>query len=221
MNTERGEKNEPPPARGRWQFSLRRMFVATTAVAILFSLASWGGWVKSDVVVYLSAAVLAGVFSRNARRCLLRACVLLGIIYLTALLEHLMRPPRFGLSVGDVDRLEPCSTVSLVFCLAVFLRAYSRAKIWSLAGALVVAELLIMAAIFGMLRRNYGCSTLCDLCFGSAVPSKGPEEFTRSLFWAQFADQRWYIVAPWVFGVAVGETLTRVRHIGRSRPRGL
>jgi hypothetical protein len=213
------DSSASPPDRSRWQFSLRRMFVATTAIAVLFSVASSGGWVKSDVVLYLSAAVLAGVFSRNARRCLLRACVLFGIIYLTAHLEHLMRPPRFGFFLEDVDfgRLEPCSTVSLVFCLAVFLRAYSRAKIWSLAGALVVAELLIMAAIFGMLRREYGCSTLCDLCFGSAVPSEGPEAFTRLHFWAQFAGQRWYIAAPWLLGIVMGEILVRLRKSGHGK----
>ena len=64
MNTDAAFPENPKPAREltRCQFSLRRMFIATTAVAILFAFAAWGGWVKSDAVVYLAIAVLTGVF---------------------------------------------------------------------------------------------------------------------------------------------------------------
>ena len=62
MSVDPIEENAATPERSRWQFSLRRMFVATTAVAVVFSVAAWGGWAKRDAAVYLAIAVLAGIF---------------------------------------------------------------------------------------------------------------------------------------------------------------
>ena len=79
MNAAVLKSPKPMQELGRYQFSLRRMFIATTAVAAVFGLAVWGGWVHSDAVVYLSIAVVAAVFSSIARRTLLGGCVILAL----------------------------------------------------------------------------------------------------------------------------------------------
>ncbi len=142
MSTDLGEKNEPPPARRRWQFSLRRMFVATTAVAILFSLASWGGWVKSDAVVYLSVALLAAVFSAAARRVILGACVIVGAFLIALIL---------GGTVFDFGR-DSWNPV-VVWILATFLatsaaftRMYEGVNTWSLIAAMMLTEVNVTIA---------------------------------------------------------------------------
>ncbi len=219
MSTDLGEKNEPPPARGRWQFSLRRMFVATTAIAVLFSRASLDGWVKTDIVIYLSIVVLAGVFSDAAQQCLLRACIVFGVIYMTGVLAYLTRPPVGGVIGGyqGISQRALWLCVLIVFCFAVFLRAKSHVTLWSLAGSLALTELFIATAIFLTLRDCYGCSTLYEtLGFRSidALYQRQADWILRSVFIGRFADQRWYIAAPWLLGIGFGEILARRRESG-------
>jgi hypothetical protein len=187
------------PERSRRQFSLGRIFVATTAVAILISLASWGGWVKSDAVVYLSIAAVAGVFWSAARRALLGACAILGAIWLAGFFSDFVfgQPPgRFIAPPGAIWIFE-----ALMAALAASLRLYTRANALSLVASLMLIELLIVAIIV----YTYGCSTL----FQALESEHRPWVFRHFLTW--FPEQRWYIVAPWLLGIVAGEILARTR----------
>jgi hypothetical protein len=191
--------NRESPKGHRWQFSLRQMFVAITGVAILLGWASWGGWVKSDAVVYLAIAVLAGVLSRAARRCLLGACTILGTCVLVGFMSEYVFGPT-GDRVGvDLRAVWIFALVSLYF--AALLRVFTRATAWSLMGSLLLIELFIVAIII----YTYGCPTLhCAL-----VAKYREGVFDHFLTW--FPEQRWYIAAPWLLGIVVGEIIVRRR----------
>ena len=122
--------NTGSPNDHRWQFSLRQLFAAITGIAILLGWALWGGWVRSDAVVYLSIAVLAGVFSCAARQGLIGAGAILAALWLTGVMTGVASGPSYlnpSMEIR-VDSLKPASlwlTVPLVFYLAAFLRANS------------------------------------------------------------------------------------------------
>ena len=104
MNAAVLKSPKPMQELGRYQFSLRRMFIATTAVAAVFGLAVWGGWVHSDAVVYLSIAVVAAVFSSIARRTLLGGCVILGALAVIRTGRNVVwRPQSRGRSTIALD----------------------------------------------------------------------------------------------------------------------
>ena len=203
MNTDAAFPENPKPAREltRCQFSLRRMFIATTAVAILFAFAAWGGWVKSDAVVYLAIAVLTGVFWRAARHALIGAGMILGACWLAAFLaESISHYPGRTFDPRAVWIFAP-----LVFSSAALLRACARANVWSLLGSLLLIELFIVAIII----YTYGCPMLhCALA----------AEYREGVFHhflECFPEQRWYIAAPWLLGIVVGEIILR-----RRKPSG-
>jgi hypothetical protein len=190
-----------------WQFSLRRMFVATTALAMLFGLAKWGGWIESDAVVYLAIAVLAAVFWRAARQALLGACTILGAAWLVLVLSEV----SFGSSSGRGCYKQGVWIFSplLLFSSAVFLRVVVRVPVWRLVGSLVLIELFITAIIV----YTYGCSTLLQ-----ALATEYREGVVdHFLMW--FPEQRWYIAAPWLLGIVVGEAVVRRRKSGGAPPQ--
>ena len=82
-----------------------------------------------------------------------------------------------------------------------FLRLCARATAWSLVASLVMIELFITAVII----YTYGCPTL----FQALTPEYREGVFHHFLTW--FPEQRWYIAAPWLLGIVVGETVTRLR----------
>jgi hypothetical protein len=216
------ETNERGPLSvrsGRWQFSLRQMFVATTGVAILLGWAAWNGWGKTDAVVYLSIAILAGAFSRAARQCLLLAVIVFVELWLTGVWGHLTRGPEMGLILDYKGIWQPALWWSalILFCLATCLRAQSRIAFWHLAASLVLVELFITAELLCAAGRSCGCSDLHEaLGFRNVDPSyQARTDFIWSYFSGTFYEQLMYIVAPWLFGIAVGEIIAR-----RRKPSG-
>jgi len=204
MSVEPSETNATTPDRNRWQFSLRRMFVATTAVAIVFGLAAWGGWVKSDAVVYLAIAVLAGVFWSAARRALLGACAILGAFSLGWILgAAIFGPPGHGVPPG----LLWTPAVPLA-ASAALMRVFTRANALSLVVSLVLIEVSFVAFI---IYHDFGFSTLFQ--------ALEPEHRTVVLrvIVGFFPEQRWYIAVPWLLGIVLGEVLARHRKSGERR----
>ena len=184
-------KNDPRTANKRGQFTLCRMFVAMIAVAILFGVAAAGGWVKSDTVVYLTIAIIAGVFSRAARRALLGACTILAAFWLALFLGDM----AFGLHGRSVDPRAAWIFAGLLVAAAVFLRLCTRASALSLVASLILVELFVIAVLIYL----YGCPTLFSVLT--------VEDRTAFFVWLRmhFVEQRWYIAAPWLIGVVLGE----------------
>ncbi len=185
------------------------MFVAITAVAILFGLAAWGGWVKSDAVVYLAIAVLAGVFWRAARHALIGTVMILGALWLTAFLAELIFSP----SRGGSDNLRFIWIFTpLVLSSAVILRTWLRATAWSLIGSLVLVELFIAAVIIYL----WGGSILLQ-----TIATEYRDSTFRSFLSMHFSEQRWYIATPWLLGIAVGEIIVRRRKPSGGEPQAV
>jgi hypothetical protein len=205
------ENTPSPPERSRWQFSLRQMFAAVTGVAIVFALAAWGGWIKSDAVIYLSLAVLIGVFLPITRWALSGACATISAFWLALLLGHIF----FGLGLGPL-RATP-ESIWIFFLLIVTssgaLRVYTRVSVWSLLVSLVLIEVLIGAVVI----YTYGCPTLFqafaaehragvfqDLC--GNFPPLGVHLL---------------IAGPWLSGIVLGTIFLRWRKSGKDRDQPL
>ena len=182
---------------GRWQFSLRRMFAATTAVATVLGLATWGGWVQSDAVVYLSMAVVAAVFSSTARRVLLGSCVILGASWLAMILGEMLfgNYGRFGVHPRSFWIIAGFLTAS-----AVILRRFTKAGPFSLVASLVLAEVFVAIVIV----YTCGYPTLFE-----AFDSEHREFVLLHLRGWFPTVQQWLIVVPWLTGIVLGEVLTR------------
>jgi hypothetical protein len=188
---------KPTQELGRYQFSLRRMFVATTAVAAVFGLAAWGGWVHSDAVVYLSIAVLASVFSSTARRTLLGSCVILGAFWISLLLGGLV----FGYHGRGVGQGAFWIFAGLLTVFAMILRLYTKAGAFSLVTSLLLTEIF----------------TAMMIVYISAYPTLF-EAFANNEHRAVVLvrlrgnfpiDEQWLIVVPWLAGIVFGEILAR------------
>jgi hypothetical protein len=213
MTVNASEPKRPPPDRelGRWQFTLGRMFVATTAVAVVFSLAAWGGWVKSDAVAYVAFAVLAGVFSRAARQALVGACAILAALWLTGFLADITHGLYWRASpIADINPWPLWLAVPIIFYCAVFIRANAYATSWALIGSLVLVELFIAALIV----HTCGYSTLLE-----ALRSENREHVFREwvlqhYFPSRFYPQVCYIAIPWLLGIGLGEIVARRRKSG-------
>jgi hypothetical protein len=220
------ETNEPgllSPQHGRWQFSLRQMFAATIGIAIVFGCASWGGWVKSDAVAYLSMAVLAGVFLRGTRPCLLGACAILGIFWLTGALAGLWAgtvtvsvvssssSPSWQVSVSNLNLRTMWLTAPLTLYLAAYLRANSRCSFRSLVLSLALMELFIAAIIV----YTCGYSTLFELLWFQNRTLFFQKGLLQQCFAERFSAQFWYFVMPWLLGIVFGEIIAR-----RRKPSG-
>jgi hypothetical protein len=204
---------EPPiesttsmPERSRWQFSLRRMFVATTAIAILLSLASWGGWVRSDAVVYLSILVLGGVFSAATRRAILGACSIVAALWLAVVFGQIAFGPASGRLGVNPESLWIFAL--LLVAAATLLRLYTRTSAWPLMASLILIEMLIAAVVI----YTYGCPTL----FQAFSPDN--RRYVLIHFRGNFPIvQQLFIVMPWLFGIVLGEVLTRRRKSGHDQ----
>jgi Na+/citrate or Na+/malate symporter len=208
--SEVNERGQPSPTHGRWQFSLRRMFVATTAVAVIFGLAAWKRLAQTDLPVYVSLVVVLAVFWRPARQALTGACVLLIPLGITGLLGEitdsgptmivlLFQPPALWISI------------LLVFYGAAYLRANLYATAWSLIGSVVLIELFIAMAI-ACSCHYYRVYQLVGFQNRDGVYR---EWLLRQFFLNRFPGQLWYIVTPWLLGIVVGEIVAR-----RRKPSG-
>lgn len=186
---------------GRWQFSLRRMLAATTAVATVLGLATWGGWIRTDAVVYLSIAVMAATFSSPARRALLGGCVILGAFWLACVLGQIV----FGAHGRMVDPRSMRVFAGLLTLSAMFLRLYTKAGACSLTASLVLAQLFTAIVIV----YTYGCPTLFE-----AFASENREYVLLHLRGNFPTDQQLLIVPPWLTGIVLGEILTRYKKAG-------
>jgi len=197
--------NKGLPNPHRWQFSLRQMFAAITGIAIVFGLAAWGGWVKSDAVVYLSIAVLIDVLLRATRSALLGACVILGAFWIAIILPQLVFGPGNPESVWIFFVLTMASSG--------LLRMYTRASVWSLLTSLVLIEILIGAVVV----YEYGCPTL----FQSFAAEK------RAYVFQHFRDsfpsvaEHLLIAGPWLAGIVLGTIFARWRKSGNDREQPL
>ena len=207
MSVEPIETNAATPERNRWQFSLRQMFAATTGVAVVFALAAWGGWVKSDAVVYLSIVVLAGVFSSFARRAIFGACVILGAFWLTLILVSSVLDVLPGRSLPH--SLLPWMIFACLLAIsATILRLYMRATAISLAASLLLAEMFTAAVVIYF----YGLPTL----FQALAAENRQYVFVH--FRGNFpVVEQWFIVVPWLLGIVLGELAARRRKSGSGR----
>ena len=186
---------------GRWQFSLRRMLAATTAVAAVLGLAAWGQWVHSDAVVYLSIAGVAAVFSSTARRTLLGGCVILLAFWLAMVLGEI----AFGMHGRSGDPRSFWIFAGLLMLSAMILRLYTKAGALSLAGSLVLSELFTAIVIV----YTYGCPTLFE-----AFDSENRQFALQHLRGNFPTVQQWLIVVPWLTGIVLGELLVRFKKAG-------
>jgi hypothetical protein len=212
----------PTPVPPRWQFSLRQMFVATTGVAIVFGIAAWGGWVKSDAVVCLSIAVLVGVSWRPARQALVGACAIFAAIWITGFWGSMVDaldfvPSCFWFAVAVGQRTLWLSAL-LVFCIAVFLRGKLHTPVLTLVASLVLIELSIAAKLVCVHASCLGCFTLYQAL--GFVDTYGDD---RALYWwsswsvlaGYFPVAGLHIATPWLLGIGVGEVIAR-----RRKPSG-
>jgi hypothetical protein len=210
-----------PPKSHYWQFNLRQMFAAITGIAILFGWAAWGGWAHGHVVVYLSVVLVAGILSRAVRRLLMGACLVVLVIWVTGVLRHLTEM-HLGLYFGGgIDPIALCLSILLVLFSAVFLRAKSHITIWALAGSLIFVELFVAAAILDEGRLCFGGSRLFDVLGfnGTDQIAQIRAEWIRQLLVHHLLNQRWYIVAPWLVGIVVGEIIVRRRKPSGDEPQ--
>jgi hypothetical protein len=189
---------------GHSQFSLRQMFIATTGIATVCGLATWGGWICSDAVVYLSIAVVAAAFSSTARRALRGGCVILGAFWLAMVLGEGV----FGSTGGSSKWPGPLSSwifAGFLMLSAMVLRRFTKAGAFSLAASLVLAE------VFTAIMIVYICvsSTLFE-----AFDSENRRRVLIELrAWFPTVEQ-WLIVVPWLTGIVLGELLTRHKKAG-------
>ncbi len=203
MNAAVLKSPKPMQELGRYQFSLRRMFIATTAVAAVFGLAVWGGWVHSDAVVYLSIAVVAAVFSSIARRTLLGGCVILRALWLSFVLGGML----FGDHSLEGDRRSLWIFAAFLPVSAMMLRLYTKAGAFSLLVSLLLAEIFAAMAIV----YTYGLPTL----FQAFASEDRPYAIQHLRSYFPIIEQ-WLIVTPWLAGIVLGEVLARRRKAKRS-----
>lgn len=200
----------PAPKAARWQFGLRQMIAATTAVAAVLSLSAWGGWIHSDAVAYLSIALVAAVFSSTARRALLGGCVIVGAFWLAMVLGH----AAFGARGRGLDPRFLWIFAVLLTPSATILRLCTKAGAVSLATSLLLSE--IFAAI--VIVYTYGCPTLLE-AFARENRHYVLQHLRGNFF---TTDQQWLIVAPWLAGIVLGEvviaTQTGRRLLRREAP---
>ena len=223
MNVDAVSPDSPNPSRkpNCWQFSLRQMFAAITGVAILLGWAAWNGWGKSDAVVYLSIAVLAGVFSRVARQCLIGAGAILAALWVTgfgsAVIDALDYTTDYLAIIAGWRTLWSC--ILLVFCIALFLRANFRIGAWVLAASLVLIELSIAADMVYLDASYVGCYTLHGALGLTDTYDPGDRTQYAGLSWSvlvkHFPSQCAYIAIPWLLGIGIGEISVR-----RRKPSG-
>lgn len=189
----------------RYQFGLRRMLAATMALAAVFGLAAWGGWVRSDAAVYLSIAAVAAVFSSGARRALLGACVIIGALWLAMFLGGMV----FGMHGRGCDPRSFWIFAGFLTASAVILRLYTKACVFSLVASLVLAE--TFAAI--VIVYTYGRPTLFQ-----AFANEDRAYVLQHLRNNFVLIQQWLIVVPWLAGIVLGWFFARNRK-GRQRPQ--
>ncbi len=213
----------PTPARSRWQFSLRQMFAAVTGIAILLGWAAWGGWLAGDAVVYLSIALLAAVFSRMARCCLVGACAIFIVIWTTGVwhsmedvLDYVPSHYWFMFAVGQRTLWV---SAFLLLCVAAFLRVRIRATACELIASLALAELLIAAKLVCVEASYLGCWTLPQ-ALGFADTCGGDNELYRQASWSVLRDYfprpGLFIAGPWLLGIVVGEIVASYREPSNS-----
>jgi hypothetical protein len=108
---------------------------------------------------------------------------------------------------GRTEQTDVWIFAPLVIFSAVLLRAYIRADGWSLLGSLLLIELFIVAIII----YTYGCPML-----HYALAAEYREGVFHH-FLEYFPEQRWYIAAPWLLGIVVGEVIVRCRKPSSSQ----
>jgi hypothetical protein len=215
--SETNQREQASPTRGRWQFSLRQMFAAVTGIALVLGWAKWQGQIESATTIYLSIAVLAGVFSRAARQALVGSCFVISVIWITGVLDEITIV-RMGVILSQgIDPSTLLWSTLLVLCAATSLRANFRIGIWTLAGSFVLIELFVTAAIFDSVLRSFHLSTLNEvLGFGNDRRTEIVARLFRGSMKYHFLKQRWYIAAPWLLGIVVGEVIVRRRSASES-----
>jgi hypothetical protein len=186
------------------------MFAATTAVAVVFGLAAWNGWAETDMPVYVSLVVVLAVFWRPARQALLGVCLLLIPLWITGLLGYIT---NFGPTIVNwfsLDRFRPHAlwiSIPLACYCAAFLRANFYATARSLIGSVILIEVFIAIAI----ACFCGYYRMYQLIGFQNRDDVYREWLLRNVFPSWFPGQLWYIAAPWLLGIVVGEIIVRHR----------
>jgi hypothetical protein len=183
-----------------WQFSLRRMFAATTVVAIVFSIAAWGGWAQYDAPAYLAILFCAAVFSANVRQAILGVCVIV-VVFILSLIVFI--PSRDGEVLPFL-----CFFALSLYASAFILRMENAARLLPL-----IASLILTEAIFAMtIIYSYDNPTVFHAFCGEH----------RGVYIQIFRDRfinsyHLFLIVPWLAGVGCAEIITRWKLKMRSR----
>ena len=194
----------PSQQLGRWQFGTRHLLAATTGVALVLGLAAWGGWLRSDAVIYSSLALLGGVFSVTLRRVLVGSCVLVGDFGIAMVFGGWL----FGLVSCGVDLRFLWIFAGFSLLSAMLLPRYTKAGPFSLLASLLVAETFVALVIVYV----YGGPTLLEAF----------DRSNRAMVLGRFHDifpafLHWWIVGPWLAGIVLREILVQSRRPGGRR----
>jgi hypothetical protein len=160
---------------------------------------------------------LAGIFAHRARRVLIGACLVVFVIWMTGVLGHVTEV-HMGLYLGP-DRpelLALCLSILLIPTFAVFLRTNCCIRPWELFASLVLVELFVAAAILDANGQGQRHAALLEvLKFNCANHvDQVLADWNRQVLEYHFLKQRWYIAAPWLLGIFVGEIILRRRKPG-------
>ena len=166
-------------------------------VGILFAvvgvgLAVAGGWAGSDLVVYLSLAVVAATLSRIARQTILGACVILGASWLALILGDML----FGARGRSIDPRSFWIAGGFLTVSAAVLCFYGKMGWASLTASLVLAEAVTALVIV----YTYGCPSI----FQAFNDENRANVIHHLCVWFPTAEQ--CIIVPfWLAGISLGD----------------
>jgi hypothetical protein len=196
------ESEHSSPKSRPWQFGLRRIFVATTAVAVVMGLAASSGLNDAGAMLCLVAGTFVSVFSTSARKAILGVCAIVGALWGACALDG-----RIG-HLFIAGPIAPSGSVwifvAVLVALAASIRLVLRASAWSMVASLVLAELSIAVVLISAFSNRSLFQTIAS------------EDFLSS-FLDGLRNQQWYIAAPWLLGVVIGEIIVRRRRASDAR----
>jgi hypothetical protein len=204
----------PPPDRelGRWQFTLGRMFFATTAVAVLCSMAKLCDWFHTDAVAYMAILLVAAVLSPPVQRVVwgtftvfavaMGICVAYTFANIFCLLLNLA-----GIRISTEQLAGWWLGAGVLAFFVAVLRRYYIASGWCLMGSLALLELFVSACYF----YSNGCPTLFHLFTAEHRPKLGSYYVSECLL-GQLC-----FAGFWMAGILLGMVWARLR---KSSDRG-
>jgi len=173
-----------------WQFSIRRMLVATAGLAAVLGFFGPIAGYGSSVVWFLAAVLVASIVVPHMGRITVGGFAIFACAILAMMAHDLIWTPLGRWPPAD-GRTALIGT-PLLIVMAVCLRVYCRLNTWHLLSSLILWEIFLVLLI----------ASISGFDWGSVV-----SESRYILPW--FCVQRWYIVVPWLLGTALGGTIVR------------